>query len=114
MPLETWQEQLRRGALELAVLLAVAPEPRYGLEIIRHLDFTDLVLTEGTIYPLLARLAKEGLVTADWVSDEGPHPRKYYKITARGRARLSQMCREFRTFTGKIERLMASAQGESA
>ena len=114
MPLENWQEQLRRGTLELAVLLAVAPEPRYGLEIIRQLEFTNLVLTEGTIYPLLARLAREGLVSSEWVSDEGPHPRKYYKLTARGRARLNQMCREFRTFTGKIERLIASTQGESA
>jgi PadR family transcriptional regulator len=112
MPLETWQEQLRRGTLDLAVLLAIAPGPRYGLEIIRHLDFTDLVLTEGTIYPLLARLAREGLLTAEWVSDEAPHPRKYYKLTARGRARLAQMCREFRAFTAKIERLM-TAEGEA-
>jgi PadR family transcriptional regulator, regulatory protein PadR len=55
--LENWLEQLRRGTLELAVLLSVAGGPRYGLEIIRHLEeFTDLVLTEGTIYPLLSRL----------------------------------------------------------
>lgn len=114
MALDNWQEQLRRGTLELAVLLAVAPGPRYGLEIIRHLDFTDLVLTEGTIYPLLARLAREGLVTAEWVSDEGPHPRKYYKLTSRGRARLTQMCREFRAFTAKIERLIAATQGDAA
>ena len=66
MALENWQEQLRRGTLELAVLLAVAPGPRYGLEIIRHLDFTDLVLTEGTIYPLLARLAREGSSFKEW------------------------------------------------
>ena len=113
MPIETWQEQLRRGTLELAVLLAVSPGPRYGLEIIRHLDFTDLVLTEGTIYPLLARLSKEGLVGAEWVSDEGPHPRKYYKLTARGRARLNQMCREFRSFKSRIERLITAFDRES-
>ena len=50
--LENWLEQLRRGTLELAVLLSVAGGPRYGLEIIRHLEeFMDLVLTEGTITP---------------------------------------------------------------
>lgn len=113
MPIQTWQEQLRRGTLEMAVLLTVADGPRYGLEIIRQLDFTDLVLTEGTIYPLLARLAREGLVSAEWVSDEGPHPRKYYRLTARGRARLNQMCREFRSFTGRIERLIAAFERES-
>lgn len=112
MPLDNWQEQLRRGTLELAVLLAVAPAPRYGLEIIRHLDFTEVVMTEGTVYPLLARLTKEGLVTAEWVSDEGPHPRKYYTLTVRGRARLHEMCREFRSFTSRIERLITAFEGQ--
>ena len=51
---ETWQEQLRRGSLDLAILLTVSPGPRYGLAIIQHLEtFTDLVVTEGTIYPIL-------------------------------------------------------------
>lgn len=112
--LENWLEQLRRGTLEMAVLLSVAPGPRYGLEIIRHLEeFTDLVLTEGTIYPLLARLARDGFVSAEWVSGEAPHPRKYYRLTPAGRSRLNSMCREFQTFTVKIERLMKAAGRES-
>ncbi len=91
----------------MAVLLTVAPEPQYGLQIIRHLaESTDLVMTEGTIYPILARLAREGLLASEWVADEAPHPRKYYRLTARGRVRLQQMCREFREFTAKIDRLM--------
>jgi PadR family transcriptional regulator PadR len=113
MPHESWQEQLRRGTLEMAVLLAIAPGRRYGLEIIRHLEGTELVLSEGVIYPILARLAKEGLVQAEWVSDEGPHPRKYYRLTPRGRVRLSQMCREFRAFTSNIDSLISSALGET-
>jgi PadR family transcriptional regulator PadR len=112
MALEQWQEQLRRGTLELAVLLVVAPGRRYGLEIIRQLEAADLVLTEGVIYPILARLSKDGLVTSEWVSDEGPHPRKYYRLTARGRTRMQMMCGEFRTFTGRIERLMRVAENE--
>ena len=111
--LENWVEQLRRGTLEMAVLLAVAPGPRYGLEIIRHLEeFTDLVLTEGTVYPLLARLARDGFLTAEWIADEAPHPRKYYRLTPAGRGRLTNMCREFQTFTSKIERLMKAAGRE--
>jgi PadR family transcriptional regulator PadR len=81
---ENWQEQLRRGTLELAVLLAIAPERRYGLEILRHLEFADLVLAEGTIYPLLARLEREGLLAAEWVEGQGPRPRKYYQLTIAG------------------------------
>ena len=76
MTAQNWQEQLRRGTLELAVLLAIAPEPRYGLEILRHLEFADLVLAEGTIYPLLGRLEREGLLASEWVEGEGPRPRK--------------------------------------
>ena len=111
--LENWLEQLRRGTLEMAVLLSVAGGPRYGLEIIRHLEeFTDLVLTEGTIYPLLSRLSRDGFLAAEWVSNEAPHPRKYYRLTPAGRGRLTSMCREFQVFTSKIERLMKAARRE--
>jgi PadR family transcriptional regulator PadR len=107
MPIENWHEQLRRGTLDMAVLLAVAQGPRYGLEIIRHLEqFTDLVITEGTIYPILARLAREELLASEWVSDEAPHPRKYYRLTPQGRRRLDRMCQEFKDFTAKIQNLM--------
>ena len=65
MSADTWQEQLRRGALDLAILLTVSAHPRYGLSIIQHLEaFTDLVVTEGTIYPILGRLTREGLLDA--------------------------------------------------
>ena len=107
-----WQEQLRRGTLELAVLLAVAPGRRYGLEILRHLEFADLVMTEGTIYPLLARLEREGLLKADWVEGEGPRPRKYYQLTAAGRARMKKMSEEFRAVAVGIEQMIANVLGE--
>lgn len=108
-----WLEQLRRGGLELAILLAIAPGRRYGLEIIRHLDtFTSLVVTEGTIYPILARLTRDGLLHAAWNASDSAHPRKYYRLTHDGRARLRQMVGEWRTFSGKIERLLDAAGEE--
>jgi PadR family transcriptional regulator PadR len=108
---ETWQEQLRRGSLDLAILLSVSSGPRYGLAIIQHLDaFTDLVVTEGTIYPILARLTREGLLDATWVEDEAPHPRKYYRLTRAGAQRLEQMKREWRAFADKIARLIDAAE----
>jgi PadR family transcriptional regulator PadR len=113
MPHESWQEQLRRGGLELAVLLSVAPGSRYGLEIINHLEtFTDLVVTEGTIYPLLGRLTREGVLAAEWMTGEAPHARKYYRLTPAGRRRLDEMCDEWRTFTSKIERLIQASTRE--
>ena len=112
MTIENWREQLRRGGLELAILSAVAEAPRYGLDIIRHLeDSTDLVITEGTIYPILARLAKDGVLRAEWVADEGPHPRKYYRLTDRGRRVLDEMLVHWDAFTEKIGRLVRAARG---
>src|SRR5438874_4859296 len=112
MSTETWQEQLRRGALDLAILLAVATGPRYGLSIIQHLEaFTDLVVTEGTIYPILGRLTREGLLAAKWVEGEAPHARKYYQLTRLGQKRVADMTGAWRAFTEKIDRLIdASAK----
>lgn len=93
----------------MAVMLTVAAEPRYGLDIIRHLDGErDLPLPEGTIYPLLSRLTKDGVLEAEWRPTE-PHPRKYYRLTERGRQRLREMCGEWHAFTGKMNALIADA-----
>jgi PadR family transcriptional regulator len=111
MSADTWHEQLRRGSLDLAILLSVASGPRYGLAIIQHLEaFTDLVVTEGTIYPILGRLTREGWLDAYWVEDEAPHARKYYRLTRTGTRRLAEMKTQWRTFTEKIERLMDAAE----
>lgn len=110
---DTWTEQMRRGGLELAILLTVAPGPRYGLEIIRHLqEFTDLVVTEGTIYPILGRLARDGFLDAYWNNAESAHPRKYYRLTPSGRRQLLARVAEWRTFARKIDRLVRAAGPE--
>jgi PadR family transcriptional regulator, regulatory protein PadR len=110
---DIWQEQLRRGGLDLAILLTVSAGPRYGLAIIQHLEAsTDLIVTEGTIYPILGRLAREGLLDAKWVEGEAPHARKYYRLTRTGARRLSEMTAAWRAFVGKINGLIA-ASGEN-
>ncbi len=107
MPIEIWQEQLRRGSLEFAILLTFSAGPRYGLALIQHLEAsTDLIVTEGTIYPILGRLTREGLLDAYWIDDEAPHSRKYYRLTRLGARRLAQMKSEWRALTNKIERLI--------
>lgn len=108
---DPWLEQVRRGGLELAILLTLARAPRYGLEIIRHLEAeTDLVVAEGTIYPILARLTRDGLLDAQWRED-AIHPRKYYRLTPRGRGRLREMTAAWEEFARKMSRLMTAARG---
>ena len=109
---EGWEEQLRRGGLELAILLSLTRDPRYGLAIIRHLEeFTDLVVTEGTIYPILARLSRDGMVEAEW-RETGAHPRKYYRLTNPGRRRVREMAQSWRAFAQGLERLLAPMDGD--
>ena len=89
---DNWMTQLRKGLLELAVLNAIASAPLYGYEIVRRLSDVDhLVISEGTVYPILSRLKNSGLMeTYIEESQEGP-ARKYYRLTARGRDDLYRM-----------------------
>src|SRR5580693_9904107 len=91
---DKWEVQLRKGCLELAILAALWDGRRYGLEILRRLESdSDLIVSEGTVYPLLSRLKTLGLVRSEWVESESGHPRKYYALTGAGRQRASDMAR---------------------
>lgn len=89
---DNWTTQLRKGLLELAILNAVSEKALYGYDIVRRLAAVDsLVITEGTVYPILSRLRNEGhLETYIEESSEGP-ARKYYRLTTRGRGELRKM-----------------------
>ncbi len=96
--------QLRKGILELAILSALYHKPHYGYSLVRDLTAAGAAeLKEGTIYPILSRLAKEGLVRSEWVeSNQGP-PRKYYLLTTDGRTMCEALNREFRRLVCLIE-----------
>jgi PadR family transcriptional regulator PadR len=88
--------QLRKGILELAVMGVLYHKRHYGYSLIRVLtESASISLKEGTVYPILARLDRDGLVRSEWVeSDQGP-PRKYYALTAEGRRLFTELSREF-------------------
>lgn len=73
--------QLRKGFLAYCVLKVCAHEPKYTSDIIRRLSEAELVVVEGTIYPLLSRLQKDGLLAHEWQESEQGPPRKYYRLT---------------------------------
>lgn len=90
--LDNWTTQARKGILELAVLAALADKECYAYELVKSVaQIPGLVISEGTIYPLLSRLRAQGMVTARLVeSAEGP-ARKYYSLTPEGRTTLEMM-----------------------
>ena len=89
---DNWTTQLRKGVLELCILNIIGRRRIYGYDIVRRLrDIDALVVREGTIYPILSRLKRDGLVrTSLEESPEGP-ARKYYELTRRGEHLVDEM-----------------------
>jgi PadR family transcriptional regulator PadR len=109
---DNWSTQLRKGMLELCILNAIKGTSLYGYDIVRKLrNIKGLVISEGTIYPILSRLKREGFVqTTITESTEGP-PRKYYELTAKGKEILSQMnnyWQDIKTGTDALKREVKS------
>ena len=100
--------QLRRGALEYCVLALLAEEPRYGFDLVRSLGALDGMVTgEGTLYPLLSRLQKDGRVASSWRdSDTGGPPRKYYTVSAKGRRALADFTAEWARFRDTVDDIL--------
>lgn len=106
---DKWEVQLRKGCLELAILAALWDGRLYGLEILRRLEQdSDLVISEGTVYPLLSRLKAMGLLRSEWVESDAGHPRKYYALTSAGRQRALQMAEVWARFSSSMDALLDS------
>lgn len=113
-PIDKWEVQLRKGCLELAILASLWAGKLYGLEILRRLEQnSDLLVAEGTIYPLLSRLKAEGLLESQWVEADAGHPRKYYRLTPAGRKRVMAMARIWAQFSARMETLLAPLSKEA-
>ncbi|MCM1176636.1 MAG: PadR family transcriptional regulator [Bacteroidales bacterium] len=83
--------QMRRGILEYSILLVLQHRDDYASSIIQKLKDVDIIIVEGTLYPLLIRLKNLGLLSYRWEeSPQGP-PRKYYMITDKGREQLKEL-----------------------
>jgi PadR family transcriptional regulator PadR len=105
---DKWEVQLRKGCLELAILAALWDGKLYGLEILRRLESdSDLIVSEGTVYPLLSRLKGLGLVRSEWVESDAGHPRKYYTLTSAGKQRGREMAAMWSRFSSSMSRLLA-------
>lgn len=108
--MEAWDTQLRKGGIELAVLLLLSRHRMYGLELISSLSEAGFNVGEGTIYPLLNRLNTQGAIAAEWVTGDTGHPRKYYRLTAPGAEQAAQMARQWTDFAQAMNQLVQTTR----
>jgi PadR family transcriptional regulator PadR len=99
--------QLRRGVLEFCVLALLRDGERYSYELVKALGDADgLVTTEGTLYPLLGRLRREGLVDTTWRESPSGPPRRYYRLTSDGQVALGGFRIEWTRFRDSVDALL--------
>lgn len=99
---------MRRGVLEYSILLILSVEDEYASSIIQKLKDVNIIVAEGTTYPLLIRLKKMGLLNYRWEeSPQGP-PRKYYMITDKGREQLAGLEQAWKELVESIETIHAA------
>jgi PadR family transcriptional regulator, regulatory protein PadR len=99
--------QLRRGVLPYCVLAMLRRTERYGFELVRALGSVDGMVTgEGTIYPLLARLRRQGLVATTWQESASGPPRRYYRITPAGNAALADFAQAWAQLRVSVDELL--------
>lgn len=91
MDLENAKAQMRKGVLEMCVLAVISEGETYPPEIMKKLEWTNLIVKEGTLYPLLIRLKNDGLVDYIWREGEKGPPRKYFTVSDQGRQFLTEL-----------------------
>lgn len=100
------QAQMRKGTLELCILLLLQNEPAYSSDIVTELKEADMIIVEGTIYPLLSRLKNSGYLSYQWQeSTQGP-PRKYYQITDLGLQYLKDLIEAWEAVVNSVNSLI--------
>ena len=96
---------IRKGLLEFLVLQIIAAEKVYAAGILKQLNETEFATQEGTLYPLLSKMRREGLLNYEWKESEAGPPRKYYQLTARGREQLGETLAYWEQINGTVKKL---------
>lgn len=91
MPAQERFGPIRKGLLEFLILKIVAANKVYAADILKRLSSTEFATREGTLYPLLSKLRRDGLVDYEWKESSAGPPRKYYQLTASGQAALDEL-----------------------
>ncbi len=107
---ENTQIQMRKGILEFCTLLIIARGKVYSSDILGRLREADLLVVEGTIYPLLTRLKNSGLLSYDWEESPSGPPRKYYSLTEKGNQTLKQLTLTWKALDRSIDLLLKKSK----
>lgn len=103
--LENIKSQMRKGILEFCILSVIDRKEAYTSDILEALKRADLLVVEGTLYPLLSRLKNNGLLTYRWEESTSGPPRKYFCLTDEGKQLLGQLNDEWRSISGSINQI---------
>jgi PadR family transcriptional regulator PadR len=103
--LSNLKSQMRKGLLEYCILAIISRDEAYASDILDQLKVAQLVVVEGTVYPLLTRMKNEGLLTYRWQESTGGPPRKYYTLTDNGQQLLAQLDAEWQSICQAINRI---------
>ena len=105
MNLENARAQMRKGVLEYCILLVLSKGDAYASDIINEMKNAQMIVVEGTLYPLLTRLKNSGLLSYRWEeSTQGP-PRKYYVLTENGRIFLNDLDKSWNNLIESVNRI---------
>ncbi len=103
---ETHKNQMRKGMLEFCTLLIIEKDKAYASKIITQLKLADLLVVEGTLYPLLSRLKSQGLLEYSWEESKSGPPRKYYELTNEGKKTLEDLKKIWKELIQSINSLI--------
>ena len=96
---------IRKGLLEFLVLKIISADHVYAADILQQLNATEFATQEGTLYPLLSKMRREELVDYEWKESESGPPRKYYKLTAKGRENLRETLDYWQKISSTVKNL---------
>ncbi|MCL5774897.1 MAG: PadR family transcriptional regulator [Patescibacteria group bacterium] len=104
--MENARAQMRKSLLEYCILLAISQGELYASDILSELKADNLIVVEGTLYPMLSRLKSDSLLEYSWKESKAGPPRKYYRLTGEGKRTLEQLTLTWQELTSSINSLI--------
>jgi len=106
MKVEKTNAQMRKGVIELCVLSVISDKEVYTSDILSKMKEAELIVVEGTVYPLLTRLKNEGILKYKWEESTSGPPRKYYSLTDEGKKTLAELTDNWNSLSNSVNRLL--------